>query len=296
MGHLFLFSNIIAAMIGTGSLILLLIAYFHSKSKAPLYAFLLFLAATTDYFLFILATYFFKILQIDVAHGFSVIQSVGIVLTGILIYGIPALYRIIAQLDYTAKERLVFALGAVLVTLPFLSAVIAGAQDTVVQTLRLIQLGTEFVSLLYAAISSLVYAPTVLSLQRKRLIQVAALLHLLIVFLMATYNFFVSADLLEFAYVLFYLSWALILLRYALLLLPFHPAGTKRVDIFCKAYKVSKREKEIIDLVLEGKSNQKIAEKLYISPRTVDTHLSNIYRKCGVEGRFALIKRVESQH
>lgn len=53
MSHLFLFSNIVAAMVGAAALVLLLLAFIHSKEKQPLHAFLLFLAATADYLLFI---------------------------------------------------------------------------------------------------------------------------------------------------------------------------------------------------------------------------------------------------
>ncbi len=45
------------------------------------------------------------------------------------------------------------------------------------------------------------------------------------------------------------------------------------------------RELEVIDLVAQGMSNMDIAEKLFISKRTVQTHLANIFRKWGVHSR-----------
>ncbi|MFJ3881766.1 ATP-binding protein [Streptomyces sp. NPDC090077] len=48
------------------------------------------------------------------------------------------------------------------------------------------------------------------------------------------------------------------------------------------------REREIAELVAEGLTTPAIAARLYLSPRTVDTHLSHIYRKTGITTRAAL--------
>ncbi len=51
------------------------------------------------------------------------------------------------------------------------------------------------------------------------------------------------------------------------------------------------REAEVISLVAEGLSDAQVAEKLYVSPRTVGGHLRGAYRKLGVKNRTAAIKR-----
>jgi DNA-binding CsgD family transcriptional regulator len=45
------------------------------------------------------------------------------------------------------------------------------------------------------------------------------------------------------------------------------------------------REMEVIQLLVEGLSNKEIAGLLYISPRTVNFHLDNVYSKLGVSSR-----------
>ena len=48
---------------------------------------------------------------------------------------------------------------------------------------------------------------------------------------------------------------------------------------------LSEREREILDLLAQGLSNKLIAAKLYLSVRTVEGHLANIYSQLGVHSR-----------
>jgi pimeloyl-ACP methyl ester carboxylesterase/DNA-binding CsgD family transcriptional regulator len=50
---------------------------------------------------------------------------------------------------------------------------------------------------------------------------------------------------------------------------------------------LTSRQREIIDLVAQGSGNDEIAERLHLSVRTVERHLSNIYARLGVNGRAA---------
>jgi pimeloyl-ACP methyl ester carboxylesterase/DNA-binding CsgD family transcriptional regulator len=50
---------------------------------------------------------------------------------------------------------------------------------------------------------------------------------------------------------------------------------------------LSARELEVLELVAAGLTNEAIAERLYLSVRTVERHLSNIYAKFGVSGKAA---------
>jgi DNA-binding NarL/FixJ family response regulator len=52
----------------------------------------------------------------------------------------------------------------------------------------------------------------------------------------------------------------------------------------------TKREKEILKVIAEEYTNQQIAEKLYISLRTVETHRLNITQKLGVKNAAGLVK------
>ncbi len=53
---------------------------------------------------------------------------------------------------------------------------------------------------------------------------------------------------------------------------------------------LSEREVQIVDLVAGGLSNQEIADRLAISKRTVDNHISNILTKTSTGNRVALVR------
>jgi pimeloyl-ACP methyl ester carboxylesterase/DNA-binding CsgD family transcriptional regulator len=50
---------------------------------------------------------------------------------------------------------------------------------------------------------------------------------------------------------------------------------------------LSVREREVLDLCADGRTNEEIAATLSLSPRTVERHLSNVYLKLGVSGPAA---------
>jgi DNA-binding CsgD family transcriptional regulator len=55
---------------------------------------------------------------------------------------------------------------------------------------------------------------------------------------------------------------------------------------------LTRREREILDLVARGCSNAEIAASLFISPGTVRIHLQRVYEKLGVRSRTAAVARV----
>jgi DNA-binding CsgD family transcriptional regulator len=57
---------------------------------------------------------------------------------------------------------------------------------------------------------------------------------------------------------------------------------------FCKMYGITSRERDIVSAVLAGKQNKDIAQSLYISVKTVESHLGSIYRKTGTANRLEL--------
>lgn len=60
-----------------------------------------------------------------------------------------------------------------------------------------------------------------------------------------------------------------------------------------EGYNLSDREREVLDFVLQGYSNQKIADILFISISTVKTHIHNLFKKTGTSNRYELIHLIK---
>ena len=60
-------------------------------------------------------------------------------------------------------------------------------------------------------------------------------------------------------------------------------------EIFNK-YNISVREKEVVEMIINGKSNKEIESQLFISHHTVKNHIYNIFQKTGVKSRSQLIR------
>lgn len=58
-------------------------------------------------------------------------------------------------------------------------------------------------------------------------------------------------------------------------------------------YGLSKREADVLQLLLEGKKRGEIAESLYITTETVKSHTQNIYKKLGVSNKVELVIKLK---
>ncbi len=71
---------------------------------------------------------------------------------------------------------------------------------------------------------------------------------------------------------------------------PSHPGVLDDEDVFLKQFNLTPREKEIIGLLKDGATNKQIADQLFLSVYTVETHRKNLMRKLGLSNPVSLMK------
>ena len=75
------------------------------------------------------------------------------------------------------------------------------------------------------------------------------------------------------------------------------PARTEPFELNTKALNylgISERECDVLTLLAAGHSNQEIADRLFVSPNTVKTHLQNLYQKLDVARRGQAVQKARS--
>jgi DNA-binding CsgD family transcriptional regulator len=82
--------------------------------------------------------------------------------------------------------------------------------------------------------------------------------------------------------------------RAAVIVEPAHPARV--TPLLMSAYGLTEREQEVTRLVLRGDSTAQIAERLVVSPHTVQQHLKKIFEKTAVRSRRELVGKVFFAH
>jgi DNA-binding CsgD family transcriptional regulator len=82
--------------------------------------------------------------------------------------------------------------------------------------------------------------------------------------------------------------------RAAVIVEPAHPA--RITPLLMSAYGLTGREQEVTRLVLRGDSTAQIAERLVVSPHTVQQHLKKIFEKTAVRSRRELVGKVFFAH
>lgn len=91
---------------------------------------------------------------------------------------------------------------------------------------------------------------------------------------------------------IFVSGWAVVALVVSARWLGGHDASEPVPQSFITDYGITPREAEILRVLVGGRTASQIGEELFIPQRTVEAHLYNVYRKCGVRNRVELVNRI----
>ena len=83
----------------------------------------------------------------------------------------------------------------------------------------------------------------------------------------------------------------LLIFGYLLLRKMYRSTHTGKIDVdqISTDHNLTKREREILELLLEGRSINKMAQELYISESTVQKHIYSVYKKLKIHNRMQLM-------
>ena len=67
-------------------------------------------------------------------------------------------------------------------------------------------------------------------------------------------------------------------------------ATVRFADFTIRVHRLTQRERQVLALIVEGRANKQIADRLALSRKTVETHRANLISKTGVESLAELIR------
>ena len=69
-------------------------------------------------------------------------------------------------------------------------------------------------------------------------------------------------------------------------------APSETFDLLCRSCAFSPRERQVVGLLVGGRDTRAVAERLFISPHTVQDHLKSVFKKTGSHSRRELLAKL----
>ena len=168
-------------------------------------------------------------------------------------------------------------------------------------TFLFINVGTSTVFMSAAVLKSLFSMKKVFNKHKRQLILRLSIYYIFtpVYTYLQHYNI-IYADLRDIYFYLHQIFW---LIPYCLMIWDYYlkTAGNEKehLDPLQKVsfkYELSEREVEVITHIRTGMTNKVIAEQLHISPRTVEKHVNNIYKKLKINNKVELINLIQESN
>lgn len=288
MKHLIFFSYIISAVIGLVSIGISFQIYLQYKQKAIKY-YSIFLTSLALFIIPSILNFYIKVVPLIDVKLFELI-SLYLSISGFFLFFIffPLFIFSLLEIKITGTKKIILILFESSVFILLLIYLITGA--------NLIFLIIRNFLLIGLIVSSLM----VIFFYRKKINNSILKKSLIILFILTIIflPFFIIDNLLNdvfFALPIYYfiLSFLNIIFSYKYFTKPSIPEINILPQNFKKTFKISDRENDVILLFIKGFSYNVIGDKLFIAYKTVDKHISNIYKKTNVKNRYQLINLIQ---
>lgn len=299
---------------GAGTIIVAFLIYINNRLKVIRYYIYLLINLTVFVMLNAFSVYRYYISH-DTDLEITLFTAIlFIVCLGFMITVVPSFFHSLLDLPFKGFVSVLFKTGSFiaipLIFLPFILASNVADRVTVVKfLLYMIYSPVVLITVVYSLVLLIRNYKKVLNkilknLVRNILLLLAVFVPLFFILDMNTYQLSVKQKVTPFGLTLlplFYLFWSLISIIYSARYLFIRPMEvmplSEEIEIpssFLDKYNITKREKEIIELLFKNYSYNKIRETYFISMGTVKNHLHNIYYKTGTHGGDELKKLVRS--
>lgn len=314
MQHIILFYYFLSLAMGAGTILVAFLIYVNNRLRVIRYYIYLLINLTVFVMLNAFSVYRYYITR-DTDLEMTLLTAIlFIICLGFFILLIPSFFHILLDKPFKGILPLVFRAGSfvsiILVFIPFFSASAVADRVTIAKFLLYgIYSPMVLATVGYALVLLILNYKKILNKIMKTLIRnilllMAVFLPLLFVLDLNTYNLTVSRKIMPFGLTLlpmFYLFWSLISIVYSARYLFIRPMEvmplSETIEIpasFLEKYNITKREREIIELLFQSYSYNKIRETFFISMGTVKNHVHNIYYKTGTHGGDELKKLVRT--
>ncbi len=304
MSHFLFWLNMISFIMGFTAVIVAFFLYLKWKQKLLLY-YLFFLLSMT-FSVIGNAIYIYYYFNISYKIDFIVTPTTGILINCLLIYTAPLFFSHLLGTGFSRTKKMFFGslsillfLFAVLIFL-FTESLSASQWSLILNKSRL----GGIISLLILSYFAFYTIFNIKKIDNPSLRKTAAFFMILyFIFLPGLITDVLSSRLYYFITdflslpegfnfnILFYFFWNIFSLIFAgkyLFQQPIAPGDAKLAGTIFKMFGISEREGEVALLLLKGSSYKEIAEKLFISIKTVKTHLHNIYQETNMRNKIEL--------
>lgn len=259
--------------------------------KTIILSWLICLISLALFLLSIAVEQYLEIFQIDSNFSQLLIFQIEITASILCAYALPHFIQKVLGLDKsTLHKTLRWTL--------FVLALFSGGASWFFSSAHFLQLrliGLLLITVLYCVLTWFIHRRDVANPIIRRSLIAFLLLTLLFIPLIL-FSIWKSGTILSLAHPIYLscINIGCLIFSYTYLNQPAFMDGPRVTEHFIRSYDISRREAEVLRLLLEGTSNKDMAEALYVSIKTVEAHITNLYRKTGVRNRLQLLNLLQS--